>query len=63
MRISTHILNLQKIVQDISSKIVEEKITNINLDLPADSVYVGQLYQEIESLQVAIILLTNQENK
>ena len=52
-----HIMRLQTMINNIKNQLVEEKIINTRLNAAPDSIYTGSLYEDIESLQTAIILL------
>ena len=52
-----HIMRLQTMINNIENQLVEEKLINTRLNVAPDSIYVGSLYENIESLQTAVILL------
>ena len=52
-----HIMRLQTMINNIENQLVEEKIINTRLNAAPDSIYTGSLYENIESLQTAVILL------
>ena len=52
-----HIMRLQTMINNIENQLVEEKIINTRLNAAPDSIYTGSLYEDIESLQTAIVLL------
>tara|TARA_R110000824_G_scaffold302584_1_gene490347 strand:- start:4 stop:210 length:207 start_codon:yes stop_codon:yes gene_type:complete len=52
-----HIMRLKTMINNIKNQLVEEKIINTRLNAAPDSIYTGSLYEDIESLQTAIILL------
>ena len=52
-----HIMRLQTMITNIQNQLVEEKIINTRLNAAPDSIYTGSLYENIESLQTAVILL------
>lgn len=52
-----HIMRLQTMINNIKNQLVEEKLINTRLNAAPDSIYTGSLYENIESLQTAVILL------
>ena len=52
-----HIMRLQTMINNIENQLIEEKIINTRLNAAPDSIYTGSLYENIESLQTAVILL------
>ena len=50
-------MRLQTMITNIQNQLVEEKIINTRLNAAPDSIYTGSLYEDIESLQIAIVLL------
>ena len=52
-----HIMRLQTMINNIKNQLVEEKLINTRLNAAPDSIYTGSLYEDIESLQTAIVLL------
>ena len=52
-----HIMRLQTMINNIENQLVEGKIINTRLNAAPDSIYTGSLYEDIESLQTAIVLL------
>ena len=52
-----HIMRLKTMINNIKNQLVEEKIINTRLNAAPDSIYTGSLYEDIESLQTAIVLL------
>tara|TARA_R110001632_G_scaffold101618_2_gene209486 strand:- start:854 stop:1072 length:219 start_codon:yes stop_codon:yes gene_type:complete len=52
-----HIMRLETMINNIENQLVEEKIINTRLNAAPDSIYTGSLYEDIESLQTAIVLL------
>ena len=50
-------MRLKTMINNIKNQLVEEKIINTRLNAAPDSIYTGSLYEDIESLQTAIILL------
>ena len=52
-----HIMRLKTMINNIKNQLIEEKIINTRLNAAPDSIYTGSLYENIESLQTAVILL------
>jgi hypothetical protein len=52
-----HIMRLKTMINNIKNQLVEEKLINTRLNAAPDSIYTGSLYEDIESLQTAIVLL------
>ena len=52
-----HIMRLKTMINNIKNQLIEEKIINTRLNAAPDSIYTGSLYEDIESLQTAIVLL------
>ena len=52
-----HIMRLQTMINNIKNQVIDEKLINTRLNVAPDSIYVGSLYENIESLQTAIVLL------
>ena len=52
-----HIMRLKTMINNIKNQLIEEKIINTRLNAAPDSIYTGSLYEDIESLQIAIVLL------
>ena len=52
-----HIMRLQTMINKIKNQVIDEKLINTRLNAAPDSIYVGSLYENIESLQTAIVLL------
>ena len=52
-----HIMRLKTMINNIKNQLVEEKLINTRLNAAPDSIYTGSLYENIESLQTAVILL------
>ena len=52
-----HIMRLQTMINKIEDQLVKEKLINARLNAAPDSIYVGSLYEDIESLQTSIELL------
>ena len=50
-------MRLQTMINNIKNQLIEEKIINTRLNASPDSIYTGSLYEDIESLQTAIVLL------
>tara|TARA_R110001592_G_scaffold59647_1_gene180986 strand:- start:39 stop:236 length:198 start_codon:yes stop_codon:yes gene_type:complete len=50
-------MRLETMINNIENQLVEEKIINTRLNAAPDSIYTGSLYEDIESLQTAIVLL------
>tara|TARA_R110002167_G_scaffold319844_1_gene525642 strand:+ start:224 stop:406 length:183 start_codon:yes stop_codon:yes gene_type:complete len=44
-------------INNIKNQVIDEKLINARLNAAPDSIYVGSLYENIESLQTAVILL------
>jgi hypothetical protein len=52
-----HIMRLETMINNIKNQVIDEKLINTRLNAAPDSIYVGSLYENIESLQTAVILL------
>ena len=52
-----HIMRLKTMINNIKNQVIDEKLINARLNAAPDSIYVGSLYENIESLQTAVILL------
>ena len=52
-----HIMRLETMINNIKNQVIDEKLINTRLNAAPDSIYVGSLYENIESLQTAIVLL------
>ena len=50
-------MRLKTMINNIKNQLVEEKLINTRLNAAPDSIYTGSLYEDIESLQTAIVLL------
>ena len=50
-------MRLKTMINNIKNQLVEEKLINTRLNAAPDSIYTGSLYENIESLQTAVILL------
>jgi hypothetical protein len=52
-----HIMRIETMINNIKNQVIDEKLINTRLNAAPDSIYVGSLYENIESLQTAIVLL------
>ena len=52
-----HIMRLKTMINNIKNQVIDEKLINTRLNAAPDSIYTGSLYEDIESLQTAIVLL------
>jgi hypothetical protein len=52
-----HIMRIEAMINKIKNQVIDEKLINTRLNVAPDSIYVGSLYENIESLQTAVILL------
>ena len=52
-----HIMRIETMINNIKNQVIDEKLINTRLNVAPDSIYVGSLYENIESLQTAIVLL------
>jgi hypothetical protein len=52
-----HIMRIEAMINNIKNQVIDEKLINTRLNVAPDSIYVGSLYENIESLQTAIVLL------
>ena len=52
-----HIMRLETMINNIKNQVIDEKLINTRLNAAPDSIYTGSLYEDIESLQTAIVLL------
>ena len=52
-----HIMRIEAMINNIKNQVIDEKLINTRLNAAPDSIYVGSLYENIESLQTAIVLL------
>lgn len=52
-----HIMRLKTMINNIKNQVIDEKLINTRLNAAPDSIYTGSLYENIESLQTAIVLL------
>jgi hypothetical protein len=56
---SIHSIRLRKLISSLTHKIILEKLINNRLcgEEAPNSIYINSLYEDIESLQTAIVLL------
>jgi hypothetical protein len=50
-------MRLKTMINNIKNQVIDEKLINTRLNAAPDSIYTGSLYENIESLQTAIVLL------
>jgi hypothetical protein len=50
-------MRLKTMINNIKNQVIDEKLINTRLNAAPDSIYTGSLYENIESLQTAVILL------
>ena len=61
MNSKIHTMRLRSLISTLTDKIIDERILNDKLGVTDDSVYIQSIWDDIESLQVAIILLEKGE--